>query len=264
MSDLTSSETRAQGLSLLRTSGDLGLLLGATCSGALGTLTSLEMAMETNGAITAVIFAYSQQAGQAYTFAYLEASLNDMLFRLFDAACNPTVPVQLPGASKRWAGLMLTGFRALVDELRSPAWFQAFTFRMESQPRTPHPLYRTTKMDRAEDDDERRRLPAAPLARKRPDRSDRSERPSPPDRKKPQSADARTSFFSVLREYKVPLKSGELPKQCDDKCRRLHFAQMPKGSCRTSLLQLAANTSLVSEENREALIAKITANKRIK
>ncbi|KAJ1428579.1 hypothetical protein B484DRAFT_396717, partial [Ochromonadaceae sp. CCMP2298] len=188
-----------------------------------------------------VNLAYAQQAGQAYTSAYLEASLNDMLFRFFDAARNPTIPVQLPGASKL-AGLMLIGFRALVEELRSPARFQAYTFRMESQPRTHYPLYRTTKMDRAEGDDERRRPPPAPAAR----------------------PDARTCFFNVLREYKVPLKSGDLPKQCDDKCRRLHFAQMPKGSCRTSLLQLAANTSLVSEDNRETLIAKITADKRIK
>ncbi|KAJ1385735.1 hypothetical protein B484DRAFT_13455, partial [Ochromonadaceae sp. CCMP2298] len=218
-----------------------------------------------------VNLAYAQQAGQAYTYAYLEASLNDMLFRFFDAARNPTIPVQLPGASKvrtpiiypphQWAGLMLVGFRALVEELRSPARFQAFTFRMESQPRTPYPLYRTTKMDRAEGDDERRRPPPAPAARRRPDRPERT---PTLDRKKPPSSDARTCFFSVLREYKVPLKSGDLPKQCDDKCRRLHFAQMDKGSCRTFLLQLAANTSLVSEDNREALIAKITADKRIK
>ncbi|KAJ1385174.1 hypothetical protein B484DRAFT_410586, partial [Ochromonadaceae sp. CCMP2298] len=183
-----------------------------------------------------VNLAYAQQAGQAYTYAYLEASLNDMLFRFFDAARNPTIPVKLPGASKvrtpiiypphQWAGLMLVGFRALVEELRSPARFQAFTFRMESQPRTPYPLYRTTKMDRAEGDDERRRPPPAPAARRRPDRAERT---PPLDRKKPPSADARTCFFSVLREYK-----------------------------------LAANTSLVSEDNREALIAKITADKRIK
>jgi len=53
MSDLTTAETRAQGLSLLRTSGDVGLLFGAFSSGAIASLTSLDTALHINGAITA-------------------------------------------------------------------------------------------------------------------------------------------------------------------------------------------------------------------
>lgn len=52
IADVTSTETRAQALSLLRTAGDLGLLAGATCSGVLASVYSIETALQCNGVIT--------------------------------------------------------------------------------------------------------------------------------------------------------------------------------------------------------------------
>jgi hypothetical protein len=55
-----------------------------------------------------VSLAYSQQAGQSYLYDYLESTLNDMLFRFFDAARNPTHSVILPGGSKPRVPLLYT------------------------------------------------------------------------------------------------------------------------------------------------------------
>lgn len=52
MANETTSESRSQGLSLLRTSGDLGLLLGSTASGAFALMTSIESALQMNGLVT--------------------------------------------------------------------------------------------------------------------------------------------------------------------------------------------------------------------
>jgi len=52
MANETTSDTRSQGLSLLRTSGDLGLLLGSTASGAFAYMTSIESALQMNGLVT--------------------------------------------------------------------------------------------------------------------------------------------------------------------------------------------------------------------
>lgn len=52
MANETTSESRSQGLSLLRTSGDLGLLLGSTASGAFAFMTSIESALQMNGLVT--------------------------------------------------------------------------------------------------------------------------------------------------------------------------------------------------------------------
>jgi hypothetical protein len=42
--------------------------------------------------------AYSQQAGIAYTWPFLEGHLNDMLYRIYDSARDPTLPAILPGS----------------------------------------------------------------------------------------------------------------------------------------------------------------------
>lgn len=49
VSDLVEESERAQAIALLRTMGDVGLLLGATCTGALADLTSIEGAMGFSG-----------------------------------------------------------------------------------------------------------------------------------------------------------------------------------------------------------------------
>jgi hypothetical protein len=61
VADLTQGHERAQALSLLRASGDLGYMCGATCSGLLATCTSIDTALQLNGALAA--------AGMSY-FAY--------------------------------------------------------------------------------------------------------------------------------------------------------------------------------------------------
>ena len=49
VSDLVEESERAQAIALLRTMGDVGLLLGATCTGALADLSSIEGAMGFSG-----------------------------------------------------------------------------------------------------------------------------------------------------------------------------------------------------------------------
>jgi MFS family permease len=49
--DLTHPKDRAQALSLLRTAGDMGLLLGAVSSGLLADVFSMEAAIATNGGL---------------------------------------------------------------------------------------------------------------------------------------------------------------------------------------------------------------------
>eukprot|EP01034_Spumella_vulgaris_P036978 gene36978-45613_t len=49
--DLTNSHERAQALSLMRTMGDIGLLLGAGASGLLAHFTSIEIALQVNSAV---------------------------------------------------------------------------------------------------------------------------------------------------------------------------------------------------------------------
>lgn len=55
MADLTHPRDRAQSLSLLRTAGDSGLLLGAISSGVLADMSSMEAAIATNGALVGVV-----------------------------------------------------------------------------------------------------------------------------------------------------------------------------------------------------------------
>lgn len=49
--DLSTTEDRAQTMALLRTSGDVGMLVGSICSGAFAQLTSLDLAIESNSAL---------------------------------------------------------------------------------------------------------------------------------------------------------------------------------------------------------------------
>ena len=53
VSDYTTPAERAQAMSLLRTAGDVGLLLGAGCSGLVASLSSIETALQMNGVIMA-------------------------------------------------------------------------------------------------------------------------------------------------------------------------------------------------------------------
>lgn len=53
VSDYSTGSERAQAMSLLRTAGDMGLLLGAGCSGLMASLTSIEAALQMNGVIMA-------------------------------------------------------------------------------------------------------------------------------------------------------------------------------------------------------------------
>jgi hypothetical protein len=71
--------------------------------------------------------------------------------------------------------------------------------------------------------------------------------------------------MSFLREYKINLKtSNTLPKQCDHTCKRVHYAALPKDFGQAAALEIAKVTTLVSEENRAALIAAITADSKLK
>jgi len=58
ISDLTLPSDRAQGLSLLRASGDLGYMLGASFSGVLATVTCIDTALQLNGALAAAGMSY--------------------------------------------------------------------------------------------------------------------------------------------------------------------------------------------------------------
>lgn len=62
--------------------------------------------------------------------------------------------------------------------------------------------------------------------------------------------------MSFLRHYKINMKtSNELPKKCKVTCKRLHFT-------RSAATAIAENTTLVSEENRAKLLAKIASDKK--
>jgi len=49
--DLSSTEDRAQAMALLRTSGDIGMLTGSICAGALAEFTSISLSIQTNSAL---------------------------------------------------------------------------------------------------------------------------------------------------------------------------------------------------------------------
>lgn len=53
VSDLVPEKDRAQAIALLRTCGDVGLLIGASCTGALADFTSIEGAMGLSGGFLA-------------------------------------------------------------------------------------------------------------------------------------------------------------------------------------------------------------------
>ncbi|KAJ1399125.1 hypothetical protein B484DRAFT_438264 [Ochromonadaceae sp. CCMP2298] len=116
-----------------------------------------------------------------------------------------------------------------MDEYCSPAHYQIFLFRRESQPRYPYPSYKMAKSERDDDGAERRRQPVGPTAPRR-ETSRKAPTSSPPVKRTPASpsspaAKHGTCFMSVLREYKVPLKSTqEIPRPCKDSCTRQHFA----------------------------------------
>ena len=58
ISNIVPSEHRAQALALLRTSGDVGLLVGASAAGALADWGSMEMAMESSAGALMVATAW--------------------------------------------------------------------------------------------------------------------------------------------------------------------------------------------------------------
>ena len=55
VADLCSPEERALALSLVRTAGDVGFLLGASAGGVLAGLSSIEMTMHTSGGFLGVV-----------------------------------------------------------------------------------------------------------------------------------------------------------------------------------------------------------------
>ncbi|KAJ1397009.1 hypothetical protein B484DRAFT_438722 [Ochromonadaceae sp. CCMP2298] len=163
---------------------------------------------------------------------------------------------------------MLTGFRALMEDYCSPANYQIFLFCRESQPRYPYPSFKTARVEREDEVGERRRTPPTTAAAPRKDPSRKEAKTTPtskPSSPSSPSTTPTTCFMSVLREYKIPLKgTQEIPRLCDDSCKRVHFAQLPKATSRAPLLRAAATIKILTDTDRESLIAKITADKRLK
>jgi hypothetical protein len=163
---------------------------------------------------------------------------------------------------------MLTGFRALMEDYCSPANYQIFLFRRESQPCYPYPSFKTASVERENEVGERRRPPPPASAAPRKDPSHKGVNTTPtskPSSPSSPSTTPTTCFLSVLRKYKIPLKgTQEIPRLCDDSCKRVHFAQLPKATSRAPLIRAAATIKILTNADRESLIAKITADKRLK
>ena len=69
LSDLTEPSDRAQALALLRTAGDLGLLLGATSSGILADIITMENTIMANGTLTCLMALWYASRNSTILFA---------------------------------------------------------------------------------------------------------------------------------------------------------------------------------------------------
>jgi hypothetical protein len=57
-----------------------------------------------------------------------------------------------------------------------------------------------------------------------------------------------------MRQYKIQHKvASKVPEKCDEKCRRVHYFQLPPGSPRSRLIEVAEKSTLVIKEGLEAI-----------
>jgi hypothetical protein len=208
----------------------------------------------------------NNQIGHSFTFDFLEAYTSDLFYRLSTSTRTPTVPTMLPGGSvltvvqkftpKQWDRAFVKGFTAVTAQFDSLLTFQTYTLRRIGQPKYPQPSNKPNRPNNPRGPD--KPPPPSTVTTTTPGTSAKTPQASPRNRQ-PQ----KVCFMSFLRHYKINMKtSNELPKKCEVTCKRLYYADLPKDFTSSAATTIAENTTLVSEENRSKLLAKIAADKK--
>ncbi|KAJ1439669.1 hypothetical protein B484DRAFT_467694 [Ochromonadaceae sp. CCMP2298] len=75
----------------------------------------------------------------------------------------------------------------------------------------------------------------------------------------------RICFISFLRHYKINMKTtNALPSKCEATCNRLHYKDVKGELSKAQVLDIARASTIVTEENRPALITAISADTKFK
>jgi hypothetical protein len=204
--------------------------------------------------------AVNEQTGHSFSFEYLESLLNDMFYRFATAARAPRIPVLLPGGAcevtpidlspRRWAAAFLAGFTSLSILLQNSLPYQTYNLRRHGQPQHPHPVFRPVR---------------ASEPREKPDREPQQRGTATQPTPRGAAREQKLCFMSFMRVYKINLRTtNEPPKACEKTCTRLHHNALPKGFSRTTALNIARITNLVTQENRAGLITAINADPKLK
>jgi hypothetical protein len=221
----------------------------------------------------------NERTGHSFSYEFLESYTIDMFYRFTAAARNPRLPTILPGTTteilpihltpETWAKAFYVGLEALVRLFDNPLSYQTWLLRRAGElpyPNSAHRPARSTHSPRSskQPTQQRKDRPARPLPAlylPTPTGGSASGRAHGPGTQQP----PKLCFMSFLRQYKVNLKStNTLPKKCEASCKRLHYANLPREFLKSTALEIAKVTSLVTEEARASLLAAIAADPKLK
>jgi hypothetical protein len=221
----------------------------------------------------------NERTGHSFSYEFLESYTIDMFYRFTAAARNPRLPTILPGTTveilpihltpETWAKAFYVGFEALVRLFDNPLSYQTWLLRRAGELPYPNPAHRPARSTHSPRSSEqltqqRKDRPARPLPAlylPTPTGGSASGRARGPGTQQP----PKLCFMSFLRQYKVNLKStNTLPKKCEASCKRLHYANLPREFPKSTALEIAKVTSLVTEEARAPLLAAIAADPKLK
>ncbi|KAJ1409254.1 hypothetical protein B484DRAFT_468837 [Ochromonadaceae sp. CCMP2298] len=213
------------------------------------------------------------QCGRDYPFHYLEATTNDALYYVYDAARNPGIEVTLPGQTRpclpadlrpaQWARALVCAFETLVVSYKKLDKFSNYTFYTKHQPRPPATFKRKKPVIK----------PALTKVKTTLEKPNPNTTPGPGEGKRakarekallqltngsPDNRYMAVCANDLFAHYKAPFKEGVDVKKCDSTCKRLHVKDYPPTQQRKHVLNIAEK--YCKPQMEEAAFAKLSAD----
>jgi hypothetical protein len=220
------------------------------------------------------------QCGRDYPFHYLEATANDALYYVYDAARNPGIMATLPGQPspclpadlrpQQWARALVGAFETLVTSCKKLEKFLNYSFYTKHQPRPPATF--------------KRKKPAAKAPTGKVKNTDIPDLKTTLVAGEGKRAKAREKALlltngspeipcyrgvcanDLFAHYKAPFKAGVDVKKCSPSCPRLHVEDYLSSQQSRHVLNIAEKycKPQMEEAAYAKLAADIKADKRMK
>jgi hypothetical protein len=158
----------------------------------------------------------------------------------------------------------------MTKQLDNPLHYQTWILRRAGQAATPFPAHKPVRTSAPPAPAPPPGTRLSPGPRLSPgNRIPRNPKGAPASPQPPapngRSTHVRICFISFLRHYKLNLKStNALPAKCEATCNRLHYKDVKDELSKAQALDIARASTLVTDENRPALITAISADNKFK